>query len=337
MVKSACVAALLVVTLMVAGLAKADDSSWLASGETLVADTGGTNAPAAQPDPVSTKAPPLPLHTIEGVGGGLLVPWAYLVNPGPEGTTVGMPSASFTYISSSGKKSIQAFAVTQTFFRRFEVGYGFSRFDLGSFRHAMKEAGVAINRNDVYLHNFNFRALLIEENSFGLPLPAITAGVHVKVNGGFRGIDNSVSNTFTGVGFKRSNGIDYTLTASKTIPGLILGRPVILNVGMRNSQASNIGYTGFSNQCSTTVEASAACLILDNLGLVYEFRQKSNPYDRIVAGGRHLLGDEGNWHAIALVWVVNNNLTIAGGWARLGEVVNSDIDGAWGVSIKYEF
>ena len=83
--------------------------------------------------------------------------------------------------------------------------------------------------------------------------------------------------------------------------------------------------------------ARASPLILDNLGLVYEFREKNNPYDRVVAGGRHLLGDEGNWHAIALVWVVNNNLTIAGGWARLGEVLNSDLDGAWAIQVKYEF
>ena len=336
MMRRTCVAVLLAVMLVVAGLAKADDSNWLASGEALLADAGEMDARATNVDPAPAKAAPLPLHTIEGVGGGLLVPWAYLVNPGPEGTKIGLPSASFTYIS-AGSKSIQAFAVTQTFFRRFEIGYGLSRFDLGSFRHAMKEAGVPINRGDVYLHNFNFRALLIEENSFGLPTPAITAGVHVKVNGGFRGIDNSTGGVFSAAGFERRNGIDYTLTATKTLPGVIFGRPLILNVGMRNSQASNIGYTGFSDTCSTTVEASAACLILDNLGLVYEFRQKNNPYDRVVAGGRHLLGDEGNWHAIALVWVVNSNLTIAGGWARLGEVANSDLDGAWGIQIKYEF
>ena len=92
-----------------------------------------TEAPAATVTGTSTdaapgKAPPLPLHTIEGVGGCLIVPVAYLVNPGPEGTIFGMPSVSFTYINTSNTKSMQVFAVTQTFFRRIELGYALARF-----------------------------------------------------------------------------------------------------------------------------------------------------------------------------------------------------------------
>ena len=44
-------------------------------------------------------APPLPVHTVEGVGGGAITPMAYLVNPEPEGAVFGKPSVGLTYVN----------------------------------------------------------------------------------------------------------------------------------------------------------------------------------------------------------------------------------------------
>ena len=290
-------------------------------------------APKETAAPTSpTKSPPLPLHTIEGVGGCLVVPVAYLVNPGPEGTVVGMPAASFTYINTSTSKSLQAFAVTQTFLRRIEIGYALDRFDLGTWPKAVqKNLGRRVRRHDVYLHNFNVRGMLIEENSWDQPwLPAVTAGVHFKHNTGMRSIDGNTGGAPTSLGFARTNGIDYTLTLSKTV---MLGRPFIFTGGMRNSQASHVGLLGFADSCATTVEGSVICLLTDWLAMAYEFRQKENPYNRSPG----LVGKEGNWHTICFGLILSDRLTVAGGWARMGELANSDVDGAWGFQIKYEF
>lgn len=276
--------------------------------------------------------PPLPLHTIEGVGGALTVPMAYLVNPGPPGTTIGLPSASATYIH-MGKKNLQSFAISQTFFRRIEVSYAFNRFDLGTLPKAIAKAGLRVNRQEVYLHHFNLRALLLEENSFGLPLPAVVAGVQFKVNGGIRGMDKSTEGVLQGLGLKRRNGVDYTLHLSKMFPTLLFGRPLILTFGIRNSTASNIGYTGFGNECQTTIEVDVATLILDNLAVGYEYRQKNNPYHK--AAG--ILNDEDDWHAIRAAYVINDHCTIAGAWGYLGPVGNTFANCAWGVQFKYEF
>ena len=69
------------------------------------------------------------------------------------------------------------------------------------------------------------------------------------------------------------------------------------------------------------------------MGVAYEIRQKSNPYDRV----RGLMGKESNWHTICLAFLITDRLSVAVGWARLGEVGNTDADGAWGCQLKYEF
>jgi hypothetical protein len=301
--------------------------SWLAQAAGGEATSGEEAVTAAPPG----KAPPLPLHTIEGVGGCLATPVAYLVNPGPEGTIFGMPAVSFTYLNTSTTKSLQVFAVTQTFLRRIEFGYAIARFDLGTWPKAVKKIlGARVRRHEVYLHHFNLRGLVVEENSFNLPFPAVTAGVHFKINNGIDGIDEQCGGAPTALGYRRDCGIDYTLTLSKTI---ILGRPFIFSVGMRNSTASNTGFTGFTRSCNTTVEANAICLLTDWFALAYEFRQKEDPY--IHAPG--VCGKEGNWHTLCFALILSDRLTLAGGWACLGEVGNSDVPGAWGFQLKYEF
>ena len=141
---------------------------------------------------------------------------------------------------------------------------------------------------------------MLEENSFDLPLPAVVVGAQVKVNGGLMGMDESASGALTSIGLEDRCGIDYTLHMSKMFPDLLFGRPLILTVGVRNSKATNIGYTGFGGECQTTIEADVATLLTDRIAVGYEFRQKDNPYD--VADG--ILNDEDDWHALVSEWLI---------------------------------
>lgn len=278
------------------------------------------------------KAPPLPFHTIEGVGGACITPSAYLVNPGPEGTIVGMPTLSSTYVG-AGNKSVQTVAVTETLFRRVELGYAFSRFDLGALPDAITKAtGLNCGADDVHLHHFNLRGLLIEENSFDLPLPAVTGGVHFKYSSKIRDIDRCLGGALTGIGFQKSNGVDFTLTASKMFPD-VLGCPLIVSSGVRFSRASHIGYFGFGDSYSATYEGHVICLPTDWLAVAYEFRHKEDPYSGIPG----LVEIEDNWHAICVGLICNEHLTFCAGWASMGDLGNSTEHGAWAAQLKWEF
>ena len=93
--------------------------------------TTQTEAAAAPEEP-----PPLPFHTIEGVGGGAITPMAYLVNPGDECHVFGKPAVALTYVG-LGQKNLSVISVTETVFQRVELGYAADRLGLGdaAFRH----------------------------------------------------------------------------------------------------------------------------------------------------------------------------------------------------------
>jgi hypothetical protein len=285
--------------------------------------------------PLKQQGPPLPFHTIEGYGGGAITPMAYLVNPGPKGTIFGLPAAAFSNII-AGRKNLQAFTFTETVLGRFEFGYGLDRFGIGSLdENIQKATGVDIDRESVWMHNFNIRALLLEENAFKLPLPEITAGVHFKVNDGIADVNHRLGGALTNIGYARPYGTDFTLTATKTFldKTLTLNRPLIASVGMRNSDASNLGFLGFSDNRVTTVEANVAYLPTDWLLVAYEFRQRGNVYDSIPG----LIKPEDNWNAIDVSWIINKNMTLVAGWAALGNLADTTENGAWFIQFKYEF
>ena len=122
------------------------------------------------------KGAPLPLHTIEGSGGVLITPLAYLTNPGDPSKDYSLPSLSATYVNAR-QKSVTSLSVTETLFQRVELGFGASRFDTGSLRSdVLTYAGANTGTDDVWLFNLNARFLALKEGEFDLPLPAITVG-----------------------------------------------------------------------------------------------------------------------------------------------------------------
>jgi hypothetical protein len=283
-------------------------------------------------EPAPQEGPPLPLHTIEGTGGIVITPTAYLVNAGPKDSLFGKPAASVTYVGAN-KKNVQTLALTETLFGRLELGYGLSRFGLGTLRDNVKDAtGVDIQRDDIYLHNLNARLLILEENSFDLPLPAITAGVHFKINDGIGSINNRLGGALEAAGLTHDSGIDYTLTASKTF-GNVFGRPLITSAGLRFSKAAQLGYLGFGDAYHASFEGNLAYLVTDWLAVAYEFRQKINGYDNI---GK-LVQKEENWQTVGLGFVINKNLTATVGYGRFGDVLDTTENGGWAVQLKYEF
>jgi len=290
------------------------------------------NASAAPAAPAPTKGPPIPFHSIEGYSGGPITPMAYLCNPGPKGSFCSKPSAAYTFLN-LGSKKLHVFSVTQVFFNRLELGYAYNRLSVGSLYDDIKKAGLNMGRDHVHLHHFNVRLNLLPENSFGLPLPAVTAGVHFKYNEGIKNIDKSLLGAFKGIGYEKDNGVDYTLTATKMFPELALGRPIILTGGLRFSNAAQLGFFGFGGEHNLTFEGSVACLPVDNIALAYEFREKNNPYAKIP----NLVDEEHNWHAFSVSWIANDRLTITAVYGMFGNIGNARADSSVGVQLKYEF
>src|ERR1019366_6286701 len=86
-----------------------------------------TNAAAAQTE----NPPPLPLHQSEGNGGIFSTLSAYLVNPPRDGELVGRPAVGFAYINLGNGQNLEAFTLTETPWKRLELGFGYQNFELG--------------------------------------------------------------------------------------------------------------------------------------------------------------------------------------------------------------
>jgi hypothetical protein len=290
------------------------------------------------PPPAEEKGPPLPFITIEGQGGGAITPMAYLVNPAPQGEIFGKPSVAFDMIG-LGEKNLSTFMITENLFGRVELGFAADDLSLGSLPGAIqRNTTVDIGRSDVWLYNFSIRGLLVKENANDNQwIPAITIGGIFKTNEGIRSINQKLGGVLESIGYARENGTDFTLTATKTLPTAFFGKPLILTGGLRESQAANVGFLGFSNTYHSSFEGSIAILPFDKWLFAYEFRQKSSPYDTITLNNEVIIGGENNWNAFDAAYIVSKHTTVVAGYGVFGNLANADANSNWWLQLKYEF
>ena len=285
---------------------------------------------------VVEAGPPLPLHSIEGVSGVHITSTAYLANPPEEGQTFGKPSMSISSIFGR-EKNLQSIAVTENIMGRFELGYAYQRFGLGDWPDNVKSAtGLRVDQS-IGLHIFNLRAMVIQEGDFDCEwMPAITLGTHFKWNDGQTKLDEDLGGLLDTLGSDHSSGVEFTAVASKTITDL-LPRPVILSVGIRNSDAIHTGLYGFAGERQTTFEGSIIAFLTDRLAFAAEYRQKPDLMDQFSTGGKHLVKAENDWWTLCLAYVICDNMTISGGYADFGNLANHRENNVWGIQLKYEF
>lgn len=280
------------------------------------------------------EAPPLPFHTIEGTSGVFTTPVAYLANPAKEGEVFGRPSVS-TSAAFMRHLDLQSFAITENLFGNIEVGYALERLGFSDWAGDVKTAtGYSIDHH-VEMHNFNLRAMVVPEGSFGCEwMPAITIGSHFKWNDGIADINRQMNGTVDFLGSDRSWGTEFTVVASKTVAD-VLPWPVIVSGGLRNTDAIHTGLMGFAGERKTVFEGSAIVLFSDRLLFAAEYKQKPDLLDHRNSGG--LIYEEDDWWVLCLGYIIDENTTLAVGYGIFGNLLNSREDNVFAVQIKYEF
>lgn len=281
----------------------------------------------------SWAAPPLPLHTVEGYGGVAITGSAYLTNPPENGSVVGLPSVGVGGVYTPNGRAFAFATITETFFDRIELGYGFNVLNLHDLPSDVAAAtGIDIGDDRVYLHNLNLRLNLLKEGAFQTSwVPAVTVGVHYKKVEKLADIDEALGGALTNAGIEDTEGFDFTLYASKLIKAL--PRPVLFNLGVRNSEAAHIGLLGFTGDREFLLEGNVVVFVTDRFLLGAEYRQKPDNYTPI----NGLVEPEDDWWSIVAAYVIDDHFTVSGGVFNFGEVLNHYDNGAIGVKIKYEF
>jgi len=284
--------------------------------------------------------PPLPTHSVEGNSGVFITSTAYLANPAKEGTVFGQPSTSGTFVwMDNGEKDFESIVVTENIWGNVELGYALERIGLGDWPDAVSDAtlGAVHVDNHVLMHNFNTRLMVIKEGGLDLAwMPAVTLGAHFKWNDGLDDIDFQTGGLCGLLGADHDSGTEFTAVATKTITDW-LPRPLVLSAGVRNGDAIHTGLLGFAGERKTTFEGSFIYFLTDKLLLASEYRQKSDLLDECILAGEHLIKEENDWWDIALAYVFNDRLTVAGGYADFGNILNHRENNSWAIQVKYEF
>ncbi|MFC1636938.1 DUF3034 family protein [Planctomycetota bacterium] len=289
---------------------------------------------------VVCAGPPLPTHSVEGNSGVFITSTAYLTNPAEKDAVFGQPSVSGTFVwMDKGGKDFESIAVTENIWGNVELGYALERIGLGDWPDDVSKAtaGTVSVDNHALMHNFNTRLMVIKEGGFDKDwMPAVTLGAHFKWNDGLNDIDKQTGGLCGTLGADHDSGVEFTAVATKTITDW-LPRPLIVSAGLRNGDGIHTGLLGFAGERRTTFEGSFIYFLTDKLLLASEYRQKSDLLNQCTLNGEHLIKAENDWWDIALAYVVNDRLTIAGGYADFGNVLNHRENNSWAIQVKYEF
>lgn len=284
---------------------------------------------------VAEADPPFPAHTIEGNSGLLITSTAYLTNPPEQGEALGSPSFSASALFLA-EKDLTSFAMIENFWGRIEIGYAYEHLGLGDLPNDVRTIlGVSIGQH-VGLHNLNCRVMAIEEGGFDCSwMPAVTFGTHLKWSEGQTRLDEDLGGLLDRLGSDHSRGTELTLVASKTVTD-ILPWPIVLSAGVRNGDAIETGLFGFAGERRTTLEGNIYTLLTEELAFGAEYRQKPAFLEPVSIFGYDLVKAESDWFALALAYKIND-MTFAGAFANLGNLMNHREENVYGMQLKYDF
>ena len=262
------------------------------------------------------------VSTIEGAGGGGIVPWALIGSYatrnqiGASAFVTGVDTQDFTLASYGGAVS---------FYNRLELSVARQNFNL-------REVGAAIGLGNRYTISQTivgaklrlFGDAVLDQDTI---LPQVAVGVQYKIND-----DKTVVGGALGV---KRKGVDIYASATK----VILSQSLLLNATVRLTKANQFGILGFGGlggkdqAYKPQFEGSAALLLTRKLAVGGEYRTKSNRLEGALGGTSFR---EENAYDFFVAYAPTRNISITAAYARLGQIALGRQNGAY-ISLQLGF
>jgi len=282
-----------------------------------------------------------PLMDFEGVGGGGILPGAYLVNPPQEGQWVGKPAITqWSAIGGGSDLLTQGFAFT--LFNRLEVGYMFEHFDCSRIRddlrdESIRSAALGLKEMDggedtIYMHVFHIKALLFKESKL---FPAFAIGAEFKFNDTIDDINKNLGGALSTIGYDTDHGVDFDISISKTIPKFV-PYPLMIHSNIRFTKAVQTGLLGFSDDYKPNFEIGFDIIPQPNFMLGFEYRMKPDEYSSMASVLKDFTFKEDDLWDIHFGYLFDKHLSLALAFASYGNVANQDVN-YFVANIKYDF
>jgi hypothetical protein len=287
-----------------------------ASGDPAGADTPAASGAAPAGDAMGSHQPMIEtggrllltggVSTIEGAGGGGLVPWALI---GGYGTRDEVGMQAFTTAVGTTDYHLLAYGASVNLFNRVEVSLARQNFDTRS-----TGALLGLGNNFIISQTIigaKVRLIgdaVLDQNSL---LPQIAVGVEHKINDDTTVVGGAL-------GLKRS-GTDYYVAATK----LLLSENLLLNATLRLTDANQYGLLGFGGLGHTDqalkaeFEGSAAYLVTRKLAFGGEVRTKPNQLEGALGGTT--FKEQTAWDVFA-AYALNRHVSVTAAYVDLGQI-----------------
>ena len=253
--------------------------------------------------------------SVEGAGGGGLVPWAMITGYGTR-DAVGA-NAHYTHVALPDF-SLDTAGAAAGLYDRVELSYTRQWFDTGrtgarlgltdgfTFDQDVYGAKVRVLGNTVY-----------DQDSW---LPQLAAGVQHKVN--------NQRAVLAAIGAKSAEGTDFYVAATK----LFLAQSLLVNATVRATRANQFGLLGFGGDrhagYSPQAELSAAYLLSRHVAFGAEFRSKPDNLR---------FAREDDAFDVFAVWFLSKNLSATLAYADLGHIATQRVQHSLYLSLQAGF
>jgi len=255
------------------------------------------------------------VSTIEGAGGGGLVPWALI---GGYGTRNELGASAYVTGVDTQDFTLASYGAAFNFRNRVELSIARQNFNLREVGNVLALGNrYTISQTIVGAKVRLFGDAVLDQDSL---IPQVAVGAQYKINddkpivGGALGLDRK--------------GVDFYASATK----LILSKSLLLNATVRLTKANQYGILGFGGLggkdqgYKPQFEGSVAYLLTRKLAIGGEFRTKSNRLEGALGGTS--FREEDAWDAFA-AYALSRNVSVTVAYARLGQIALRRQNGAY--------
>ncbi len=250
------------------------------------------------------------VSTIEGAGGGGLVPWALT---GTYATGAEMDVAVAVTGVNLRDYDLTHASVMFNWHDRLELTFAKNRFDLGTLSSV-------VNYDDLNMNVVGLKWRIVGDAVYDADrwLPQLALGIEYKELNvdDFDALVNAVN-----LPIEKRFGTDFYLSASKVFFAGLLGRNVVANATLRSTTANQFGLLGFGSTQNDDrqwmTEISLAVLLTDSLAVGAEYRDKP---DNLADAGLK----EESASDIFMAWFINKHVSLTLARVDLGNIALYD-------------
>lgn len=262
--------------------------------------TVGGGAPSAKPDQgkfIATGG----VTSVEGAGGGGIVPWALITG---YGTRDSWGASAFATRVDTQDYSLNSFGVA--------AGIG-DRVELSLARQEFKGDLAPLDQLKIKQDVFGVKLRLAGDAIYDQDswMPQIAIGLQHKKNKGIEGLGALGVTSVKQLGAKSDRGTDFYIAATK----ILFEQSLLVNGTLRSTKANQMGILGFGGDKEGSrrimPELSVGYLVTRKLVVGAEYRRKP-----------HNLGvdNEKAYKDIFLAWLPNRHFSLTAAYADLGTI-----------------